>query len=385
MRDAKRILVLAVDLDNDLGRAGIPTPILGRDRVLDAAIRFALYDPEDSDANVLFAAVKLADELRGKGYDAAPAVVAGSELGGAEASMRARQELERLIEEYQPDGVVVVSDGSEDELLVPMVSSLAPVYGVHRLVIKQLRGVEETYILLAKYIKKVITEPRFSRMFLGVPGIILVAFSVLALMHMLREALLVVLMLAGAAMVVRGFDLEERIVKTLTETPVALVSYAIAGISAALGIVLAVLQFIHAETVTPGVVADTIRGATGLLGFAASIAILGHAASKFVSGSTRLGRELVSIVTVVAVVVLLDTLAEALDMMNSFSLSSLIHALMASNFAVYTIVSVLLMAIAWRAARLLERPTYRTSSPSAERREEHGTAQPRQTRARDGE
>ena len=384
MKYQKRVLVLAVDLDNDLGRAGISTPILGRERVLDAAIQFALYDPEDSDANVLFAAVKLADEFRRKGYEAEPAAIAGSELGGAEAGMHARRELEKLIEEYNPDGVIIVSDGSEDELLVPMVASIVPVYGVHRLVIKQLRGVEETYVLFVKYLRKVMTEPRFSRMFLGVPGIILVMFSVLALMNMLREALLLVFMVAGAAMIIRGFDLEDKIVKTLTETPVTLVSYATAGLSVALAIGLAATQLMNTRSITPSDLAETLRGVTGLLGFAASIAILGHAASKFVSGSLKLTRELVSIATVIVAVVLLDTIASALDMMTSLSLGEFIQALIASNFALYAVASVMLVAVVWQLARMLERSIFRTSAPSSERREEHDKAQPRQTQATSG-
>ena len=384
MKEKKRLLVLAVDLDNDLGRAGIATPILGREHVLDAAIRFALYDPEDSDANVLFAAIKLADELKHKGYEAEPAAIAGSELGGAEASIRARQELEKLVEEYQPDGVIVVSDGSEDELLVPMVASLVPVYGVHRLVIKQLRGVEETYVLFVKYLRKVLTEPRFSRMFLGVPGVILVMFSALALMNMLREALLLVFMIAGAAMIVRGFDLEDKIMKALTETPVTLVSYATAGLSAALAIGLAITQLMNAKSmgsISPQDLAETLRGVTGLLGFSASIAILGHAASKFVSGSLKLTRELVSIATVIVAVVLLDTIASALDMMNEMSLGKFIQALIASNFALYAVASVILVAVVWQLARILEHSIFRSAAPASEKREEPGTAQPRQTRA----
>jgi putative membrane protein len=54
----KRTLVLCVDRDDDLGRkVGIDGPVVGRDAVEEAARRLALADPEDSDANGLFAAV----------------------------------------------------------------------------------------------------------------------------------------------------------------------------------------------------------------------------------------------------------------------------------------------------------------------------------------
>ena len=134
-------------------------------------------------------------------------------------------------------------------------------------------------------------------------------------------------------------------------------------------------------SISPQDLAETLRGVTGLLGFSASIAILGHAASKFVSGSLKLTRELVSIATVIVAVVLLDTIASALDMMNEMSLGKFIQALIASNFALYAVASVILVAVVWQLARILEHSIFRSAAPASEKREEPGTAQPRQTRA----
>ncbi len=63
-----RVLILAIDRDDDFGKkAGVKGPVIGRDACLDAAVKLSLADPEDSDANVLYAAVKLYDELKEKG------------------------------------------------------------------------------------------------------------------------------------------------------------------------------------------------------------------------------------------------------------------------------------------------------------------------------
>jgi putative membrane protein len=362
---ARRLLILAVDIDNDLGRAGIDTPLIGREAVLKAATNFALYDPEDSDANVLFAAVKIADELKAKGFEAEPAVVAGSEIGGVEAGIIARSQVEQLVEQYNPDGIVLVSDGSEDEMLIPLISSIRPIYAVHRIVVKQHRGVEETYMLIWKFARKVLTEPRFSKLFLGVPGIILIVVSVLALMNMLRQALLVALLIAGLAMVVRGFDLEDKIVGALTETPVTLAAYIVAGISAGLAIGLAFMQ-LHTPNITADTIASAIRGTTALLGFAASIAILGHAASKFISGTPRLSREITGLAITVAAVALANTIADAIQAAGSLEASDFIAALVKTNFHIYAIASVIGVAAAWRIARALDKLIARTSSPSSE-------------------
>ena len=345
--------MLVVDVDDDLSRAGIATPLLGEGEVLRAAERFALYDPEDSDLNALFAAVKIARELRGRGYDAVPGVVAGHEAGGTEAALRAREQLEELLRRSGFDGVVFVSDGSEDETLLPVIESMLPVYGVERVIVKQHRGVEETYVLLARYIKKALTEPRFARLFLGIPGVILVVISALALLGMLRQALLTGLLLLGVAMVIRGFELEDRLVSLFSETPVSMIAYGTAGLSVALAVGLLVSQ-VYGGVGSPARLAAALRGFTGLVGFAAGIALFGHAVSKLITGTLRPGRELVYVAVVAASLVLMDKIAEAASLMKSLSIGSFIEALVEVNFALYVVASILGLAVAWRLGRYLD-------------------------------
>jgi putative membrane protein len=365
----KKILIIVVDIDDDLGRAGISTPIIGREKVLEAATRFALYDPEDSDANALFAAIRLLDEMRLKGYEAEVAVVAGSQRGGVDAVLEARRQVEQLVNTYHPDGLVLVTDGSEDEALVPAISSLAPIIAVKRVVVKQHRGVEETYMLFAKYIQKALTEPRFARLFLGVPGVVLVVFSALALLGMLRQAILVGLLIAGLAMMVRGFDLEDRLMQALTETPVTIVAYSTAAITAIIALALIVSQLHSEEQLTPQLLASLIRNVTSLLGFSATIAILGHAASKFVSGKLGLYREIVALTIVIVAAVLLNTVSSALEKMETMSVSEFIRALAASGFSLYAIGSIIAVAVTWRAAKAFERFIAQTSSHETDKKE----------------
>ncbi|MBC8251475.1 MAG: DUF373 family protein, partial [Candidatus Nitrosopelagicus sp.] len=49
---ASKLLVICVDRDDDVGKkAGITTPVVGRDSCINAAQRLALEDPEDADSN----------------------------------------------------------------------------------------------------------------------------------------------------------------------------------------------------------------------------------------------------------------------------------------------------------------------------------------------
>jgi len=350
---AKKLLVLVVDLDDDISRAGVLAPVVGRRAVLDAATRFALYDPEDSDLNAIFAAVKIADELVLKGYEAVPAIVAGSERGGPEAALRVREQLEAIAGRDGFDGVVFVSDGSEDETLIPVISSILPIYGVERVVVQQHRGVEETYVLLAKYLRKAVTEPRFSRLFLGIPGLILVVISALALVGMLRQALLIGLLILGAAMAIRGFDLEDRLVSLFSETPVSLISYGTAALALALGIGLLASQ-LYGGVRSPQEVAAALRGFVGLVGFAAGVAVFGHAVSKLITGGLRPGKELVYITVVVVSIVLMQKIADAIAVMRTLSVGEFITALVEVDFALYVLAAIIVVGIVWRLARYLD-------------------------------
>ena len=63
-------IIINVDRDNDFGeKVGIKGPIIGYTECYNAAVKLISVDPEDSDANALFGALKHYDELQAKGED----------------------------------------------------------------------------------------------------------------------------------------------------------------------------------------------------------------------------------------------------------------------------------------------------------------------------
>ena len=98
----KRILILCVDRDGDLGtKAEIKTPALGRTSNLEAAVALALSDPEEPDANAMFEAVSLYDRLINEqqpGEVFEVATICGSELGGVGADRKLVAELNQVLE-----------------------------------------------------------------------------------------------------------------------------------------------------------------------------------------------------------------------------------------------------------------------------------------------
>ena len=351
----EKILVLAVDRDDDLGSAGIRTPVVGREAVLRAALEYALARPEDSDVNVLFTALKLYDELSRRGRSVEVAVVAGHPIDTIEADLNIRRQVERLVEEHGVSGIILVSDGAEDEQVIPVIQEIAPIYSVRRVIVEQHRGVEETYILLGRYLRKAVEEPRFARLFLGVPGLVLVAFSALALVGLLWQALLVGLLITGLAMVIRGFGLEDVIAEYFSRSPLMLAIYLISSIIAGSGV--AILVYSAASTPSPSLaaLAEASRTTLYLLAFAASLTILGHAVHRLVQGDYRVAKEATATAIVVTLSLLTDSVLRAIAAIGENPTpAALALQLAKENFVVYAIGGVVGIIIVWRAITKIE-------------------------------
>ena len=179
----KRILILCVDRDGDLEvKAGVKTPLLGRTANLDGAVALALKDPEEPDANAMFEAVRLHDRLQNEKQPEEifeVATVSGSDLGGVSADRKLAAELNNLLDSFNANEVILVSDGYSDEAVLPLVESRVPVSSVRRIVIKHSESIEETAAVFTKYIRLLVDNPRYARMALGLPGLLVLIFGVL--------------------------------------------------------------------------------------------------------------------------------------------------------------------------------------------------------------
>ena len=205
-----KILVLCIDRDNDIGsKGGIETPIVGRDACINAGTRLALEDPEDADSNAIFGAVKTYEELVSKGHDAEVAVVAGKFNRGVEADEKISLEVKNILEKYQADGAVIVSDGEDDETVLPVIQSRVPVISVRRVIIKHSRSVEYSYAVLGRYLRMLIYDSQYSKFFLGVPGILLAAGALAVIFDAAKWITAIVLAILGGAFIVRAFDIDK--------------------------------------------------------------------------------------------------------------------------------------------------------------------------------
>jgi putative membrane protein len=169
-----RTLVLVVDRDNDFGvKGGVQTPAIGLDAISDAAVKLGIADPEDSDVNTVYAAVKVYNELLAEGRDAELALICGDTKVGHRSDMRIADELEIVMNTVGPDRAILISDGAEDEYVYPMISSRIKVDSVKKVYVKQAPGLEGAFYVLTRILRDNDKRKRL----LAPIGFVLVAIS----------------------------------------------------------------------------------------------------------------------------------------------------------------------------------------------------------------
>jgi putative membrane protein len=375
----KRILILCVDRDGDLeAKAGIKTPLLGRTANLDAAVALDLRDPEEPDANAMFEAVRLNDHLQ---TEKKPeeifevATISGSELGGVSADRKLVAELSNLLESFSASEVILVSDGYSDEAVLPLVESRVPVSSVRRIVIKHSESIEETAALFSRYLRLIWENPRYARIALGVPGLLVFLYGILSIIPgAVSYYLIAIVLILGGVLLLKGFGVDrgaKNLYKWAREyspppLPVQISNYAIiAGIlcvavSVYLGVANAGANVVPPTpdlggwiSVLPSVVAFFIKGFMDLLVVGISIALFGRSIRLYFERDPRLLRNVALVVSVAWSRWILDAtaniiLSPGVGLDNAF-FSNLVFAIIVG--ILIGIASVLLVVIIHRSAK----------------------------------
>jgi putative membrane protein len=207
-----KILVISVDRDDDVGRKlNLKGPFMGKERVLKIATNLSLKDPEDSDSNALFGAVKLLDELKGK-YEAEIAVLTGHRNRGIDADREVEKQLANVLGRKPSDFVVLVTDGADDEYVIPVIQSHIPILSVKRIIVKQSERLESGYYKIKDFIKETLENPKFARLVFGLPAIALLLYALLG-----ETGWRVIVGVVGAYLFIRGFKLEDYVLGVFNE------------------------------------------------------------------------------------------------------------------------------------------------------------------------
>ncbi|MGQ0771492.1 MAG: DUF373 family protein [Nitrososphaerota archaeon] len=299
-----RLLVICVDRDNDVGdKAGVTTPVVGRNACIEAAQKLALEDPEDADANSIFFAIKTYEDLARKGYQAEVIVVAGVGDRGVQADEKIVREVKSVLSSFAANGAVIVSDGEDDESVVPIIQNVVPIVSVQRVVMKVSRSVEYSYAVLGKYLKMIAYDSKYSKFFLGVPGILLLIGGIGTISGYTQEIFAVLVSILGGAFLIRAFDIDRAWSTWSKPTPAGLIRMftMVAGTIIGLASILSGFSAIHTnildpqalESGIPNIFADQvtlgqfIAGAIPFLWMGAGSIFGGILLSNWLKGSLR--------------------------------------------------------------------------------------------------
>ena len=233
-------LIISIDRDDDLGqKTGIASPVIGRENVLQAAVRLILADPEDSDANAIFSAIKIYDELVEKGEDCEVIVIAGDKSVGKISDRKIAEQLDAIQMKFNPNSVIVVTDGSEDEFVLPLIYSRFKVDMLHRVVVKQSKTLESAYFML----RRIFNEPKVARVTLAPIGAIFLVYSFFLLLQHPEWGVGGIILFLGAYFLIKAYGLDklisefmEAVRKSVSEGRLSFIFYLGSGVLLLIGI-----------------------------------------------------------------------------------------------------------------------------------------------------
>lgn len=314
--ETRKILILCIDVDNDIGeKCNIQTPLLGRDKNITAATQLALSDPEEADANSMFSAVKTYDILSN---DTATdeeyqiATIAGLKMGGVKADKEVGDQLQTVLNKFPAHSAILITDGFADEAVVPIVRSYVPIMSLRRVVVRHSETIEESWALLSRYLKRLIEDPNYSRWVLGAPGILLIVLGFVWFiaatlqLSLFPYAGIISLIFIGLTASVKGFSIDDKISKLSLPDPPNLVRvFAFAAFIIIIAVdIYQTYVYLSNEFGLPGqwlnrwdqVLGTTIQYSTDLIVIAIGILLLGRAVSYFFTRDARLWWTFVGIV-----------------------------------------------------------------------------------------
>jgi putative membrane protein len=201
------------------------------------------------------------------------------------------------------------------------VESRVPVSSVRRIVVKHSESIEETAALFTRYLRTLTENPRYARIALGLPGLLLLILVIFSIFNLLYYYWIAFLFVFSAFLLIKGFGVDKtfkNFVKWMREyspppLPVQISNYAAlaGGLCIAVGIYLggtnvaawassASIPFDLAIWLSslPNVVGYFIRGSMDLLVVGVCVILFGRAVLWYMERDIKLLRNAALIVSI---------------------------------------------------------------------------------------
>lgn len=209
-----KILILNVDRDDDFGRkAKVKSPIIGIQDNLDAANKLGRADPEDSDLNAIFLTISTYDGLKKEGKDVEVATLCGDISVGVKSDQKINDQLKTVIKKTGAEEAILISDGAEDEYILPIVQSRLKIISIQRVSVKQSKELEDTYYKIIK----LLDDDKVKKQFILPIALVLIVWAIFAILNMAASGFGAIVFTLGAYLLIRVFNWEKNIAFMFSE------------------------------------------------------------------------------------------------------------------------------------------------------------------------
>lgn len=203
-----KTLILNIDRDDDFGRkAQVKSPIVGIQNNLDAANKLGLIDAEDSDLNAIFFALSIYESLKKEGKDVEIATLCGDMNVGVKSDQKLSDQLDLVLKLTNAEDAIVISDGAEDEYILPIIQSRLKINSVQRVNVKQSKQLEDTYYRVIK----LLDEDKVKKQFFLPIALILIVWAIFAILGMAASGFGAILFTLGLYLLIRTFNSEKKV------------------------------------------------------------------------------------------------------------------------------------------------------------------------------
>lgn len=203
-----KTLILNIDRDDDFGRkAQVKSPILGFQNNLDAANKLGLTDPEDSDLNAIFFAILIYESFKKEGKDVEIATLCGDISVGVKSDQKLSDQLDLVLKQTNAEEAILISDGAEDEYILPIIQSRLKINSVQRVNVKQSKQLEDSYYRIIK----LLDEDKVKKQFFLPIALILIVWAIFAILGMAASGFGAILFTLGLYLLIRTFNSEKKV------------------------------------------------------------------------------------------------------------------------------------------------------------------------------
>ena len=243
-------------------------------------------------------------------------------------------ETKTVLKKFSANGAVIVSDGEDDESVIPVIQNVLPVVSVQRVVMKVSRSVEYSYAVFGKYLKMIAYDSKYSKFFLGVPGILLLIGGIATVFDATAEIFAVLVSILGGAFLIRAFDIDRAWASWSKPTPMGFIRMftMVAGILLILSSVPAGISAVDSELIESNkevivkitdkvIIGQFIAGALPILWIGMGAIFTGTLLSNWIGG---IPRQISDILRIIVLAALYPTVFQFTNIMinneNSFTL-----------------------------------------------------------------